>query len=214
MNRVSPVCRILYEPDHRDRLAEDPKEGDWLESQPSGASGLAAHCASRISQAAGSSGMSAPNIASSPHKETYPHGSPRGGGNEEPASHDAEPGPSQRTMAACCCGKEFATTRGMKIHRTKKGCPGTAVQRSPSQADCMAGEGFSGQEAHRSADDLPAQLCRTPLLVSRKKINWPKMSDTNKWDSLDEELLTTLDCLLEGPIQRRLQAFSDITYVF
>ena len=40
------------------------------------------------------------------------------------------------------------------------------------------------------------------------------MSDTNKWDLFDEELLITFDCSLKGPIQRSQQAFSDITYAF
>ena len=40
------------------------------------------------------------------------------------------------------------------------------------------------------------------------------MSDTNKWKALNVDLTTTLDYLLKGLIQERLQAFSGITDKF
>ena len=77
-----------------------------------------------------------------------------------------------------------------------------------------AGEEIFGQGAHHSAAELPAHLGKTISHVGLKKINWPKMSDTNKWKALNVDLSTTLDYLLKGLIQERLQAFSGITDKF
>ena len=72
----------------------------------------------------------------------------RGGEDEEPVglTPDADLGTSQRTAAICCYGKEFKTTRGMKIHRTKMGCTKMAEQRSEPAGKCKAGEEQRDQE--------------------------------------------------------------------
>jgi len=118
-------------------------------------------------------------------------------------------------MAACCCGREFKTIRGMKIHRTRKGCLKDTEQRSQSQTEREAEEEIMDPETHHRVDDLPAQNQRTALHVNRKeKIKWPRMSDMKVWEELDEDLTSTLESILKGPFEKKMQSFSEITYSF
>ena len=125
-------------------------------------------------------------------------------------NNDDDPGNEIRTMVACCCGREFRSRRGMKIHRTKMGCL-EAERRPPvAEADREADEGTSSQDDNHSAE-VPNQADRSPVCA---RIKWPKMNNEAEWQKLDSDLSTVLNGGLKGNIQQRLATFQKITHQY
>ena len=114
-----------------------------------------------------------------------PPGSSKRGEDEGPK--DGLTVDDSEQLRICCCGRQFGTVRGMKIHRTKMGC--VAVEencdagRPPaceSEGDQPPVENHSGQ----GAKTLTSVAHHNEVTLER--IAWPAMSADSDWKKLDE----------------------------
>ena len=116
-----------------------------------------------------------------------------------------EPGSS--TEIQCCCGRSFASIKGMRIHRTKMGC--LSQQRCKSQSEINKSiDGNQSQENYHSTQDHFVCQPNAPSVKGNAiPINWPK-ANYDGWKVLDEEVSFILWSSLRGSIRVKLHSFT------
>lgn len=96
----------------------------------------------------------------------------------------------------CVCGKGFSTERGMKIHRTKRGCLNTcqSEQQRPASADKTSED--QSQDADHSATDIHAltsgEVFAQTLDAKRDRLNLPPANARDEWRSWTSDLSQSL----------------------
>ena len=120
-------------------------------------------------------------------------------------------------MVPCVCGRRFATARGMKIHRTKKGCAETCLSKQQRSATADKTSENQGQDENHSAEDIHAfgsdEDFVQALEARREKLHLPPSSAKQAWEQLEERIVAKLDTLLEeGTLSHKLDIFGDIIY--
>ena len=116
-----------------------------------------------------------------------------------------EPGPS--TDIQCCCGRSFASIKGMRIHRTKMGCLSRRRRKSQPEMNKSI-EGNQSQENYHSTQDHFVCQPNAPYVKGNAiRINWPKAND-DRWKVLDEEVSFILRNNLRGSIGVKLHSFT------
>ena len=112
------------------------------------------------------------------------------------------------------CGKTFKTPKGMKIHRTKKGCSSSVPkQRSVSAMKAGKTSDTPSLEENHSAGSIQAteQPADDP---TREKIKFPKASQTTIWTEMDNELSQQLRQKVCGTIGEKIGIFGTTIYNF
>ena len=147
-----------------------------------------------------------------------------------------------RTLRKCGCGWEKVTTlRGLHIHMGKMKCAGRSQKQTcAAQAGQTSGiqgrvknhsaigpnVAEAGEKETRDVDD-PQEVTPEPppsnprtessqkaksLNEPRRKIKWPKASETVEWKRLDESLSDLLQKALRGTVEAKLNLFGEILY--
>ena len=115
----------------------------------------------------------------------------------------------KQTTTVCYSGRECQTERGMKIHRTNKGCFEPLSNASSHRLCVKRFRRSLVQESTPVPPDLSAGS--TPKIKPRK-IKWPKMNAAFAWQVLSVVLLTVLGCSLRGSIEHQLISLGYIVY--
>ena len=160
--------------------------------------------------------------ATNPNKEKCPQDSPKGRENDESIGVTTETTmtaprtyePEQRVDFPCVCGRRFSTQKGMKIHRTKKGCANETLnvrQRSTSVDKTL---GFQSQEIIHSAEETQAEQSMDDLSqTKRPRIQFPAANQYETWKELDDKLAGALkENLGKSMYDHRLSTFGDLVY--
>ena len=121
--------------------------------------------------------------------------------------------PSGGTLHECVCGRGFATSRGMKVHRTKMGCLLKAVQDHRTEASIASGKtpGQVGPDANHSPDrfhDPDSDENRQP----RARINFPAAASKADWSKLDEILSKLLKVQMKELPMFQVNNLTDTIY--
>ena len=116
-----------------------------------------------------------------------------------------ESGPS--TDIQCCCGRSFASIKGMRIHRTKMGCPNRQRRKSQSEINKSIEGNQSQGNYHSTQDHFVCQSNAPSMKGNAIRINWPKAND-DRWKVLDEVLSFILRNSLRGSIGVKLHSFT------
>ena len=92
----------------------------------------------------------------------------------------------------CVCGKKFSTARGMKIHKTKKGCVNTHLSEQQRSASADKTSEDQGQDANHSATDIHALTSDEDFMqaldAKRERLSLPSANAKDEWEKLDEQL--------------------------
>ncbi len=128
---------------------------------------------------------------------------------------------------SCYCGRVFTSERGMKIHRTKKGCfEKQAICTSVPQATtCILPQTRCSVNEARTVSELPpleAKQCdangaahsshrKQSLWSTKQPINWPEMKEHARWRELDILASDKIEGL-SGGLAWRAARFSEIVY--
>lgn len=122
---------------------------------------------------------------------------------------------SSQEAARCNCGREFKTTRGLNVHRSRSKC-GAAKPIEQRAEKSGETEEDQGQESHHSAMDPQAEEESMPRQPNederRERIKWPPLSNARAWEDLDEELDKVLEATLKGSAERKAEALTTVTY--
>lgn len=119
----------------------------------------------------------------------------------------------------CNCGRRFATQKGMRIHRTKRGCrSSSSVDQQRTVTTDETSEDLS-QEAIHSAENIHVGLTDDELFHltdgKRDPINFPPASAKSDWEHLDQSLSNYIDHHLKGvKLEQKLDIFGEIVYQF
>ena len=116
-----------------------------------------------------------------------------------------EPGPSIDIQ--CRCGRSFASIKGMRIHRTKMGCPSRQRHKSQSEINKSIERNQSQENYHNTQDHFVCQPNAPSVKGNTIRINWPKAND-DRWKVLDEEVSFILRNSLRGSIGVKLYSFT------
>ena len=157
-------------------------------------------------------------------KKKCPQGSGGNGGeNDEPTGDSTEQTTSATTTdydldygggCQCVCGKTFKTPKGMKIHRTKKGCSApTPKQRSASARKAGKTSETPSPVENHSAGSIQAKE-QPADDRTREKIKFPKASQSTIWTELDNELSQQLRQKVSGTIREKISIFGSTIYDF
>jgi len=119
---------------------------------------------------------------------------------------------------------------GLKIHRTKMGCPPTLnlVQRTRQLGETeeeldleehhsvqslqSSDEGEECTDSTEIANDSGAE--KTSEQERRKKVKWPASAEKAKWKTFEEELDLMMENILVGKADNKLHTMSEIIYTF
>ncbi|CAM9297813.1 unnamed protein product [Lampetra planeri] len=64
------------------------------------------------------------------------------------------------------------------------------------------------EHTRTTSDSIP----ESPLLPTKERIKWPKMSETKEWSMLDEDLDMVLEAVEAGSAERKVYSLTAITY--
>ncbi|XP_052236077.1 uncharacterized protein LOC127847893 [Dreissena polymorpha] len=137
-----------------------------------------------------------------------------------------ELGEAYTETAQCVCGKICKNARGLKIHRSRKGC-----QPDPEQRQCtdLSGETQEdhSQEEHHSAEDLHESEVEQVDKPTRpehdlgsqgshtddrlERIKWPAMNE-KQWKEVDEDVDGIVEQVLLGTVERKLRSMCRLIY--
>ncbi|XP_052240804.1 uncharacterized protein LOC127851227 [Dreissena polymorpha] len=137
-----------------------------------------------------------------------------------------ELGEAYTETAQCVCGKICKKARGLKIHRSRKGC-----QPDPEQRQCtdLSGETQEdhSQEEHHSAEDLHESEVEQVDKPTRpehdlgsqgshtddrlERIKWPAMNE-KQWKEFDEDVDGIVEQVLLGTVERKLRSMCRLIY--
>ncbi len=164
-------------------------------------------------------GVVTPTAGKTKHREC-PRASPKGREDEEAnliVSMVSDRTVSRTTsaeVAACVCGRTFATERGMKIHRTKKGCLLDSAREGQRIVEASESPVLAGQDAIHSAPKRRAfSRASDADKPKRDKINFPPAVDKAVWAEFDAHLCCVIDCAMQGKgVEARMTALSEIVY--
>ena len=160
--------------------------------------------------------------ATKPNKERCPQDSPKGGENDESigaftesetlvqGTHESD----QRVDFPCVCGRTFSTQRGMKIHRTKKGCASRPVPETQRTAQAGETSEIQSQDTIHSAEEIRADGPQDgSTQPKRPRIKFPAANEKDTWKELDKTLVGALKArLAKSTFQHRLSKFGDVLY--
>ncbi|XP_078587744.1 uncharacterized protein LOC144868686 [Branchiostoma floridae x Branchiostoma japonicum] len=137
------------------------------------------------------------------------------------------------TIAQCHCGKVCKNSKGLKIHQAKTKCGKEVAQMQRTGAETLGEmQEDSRQEVHHSTGDVQApasplsrsstpvsqpsrgseRVDATEIQPAKERIKWPKLSDTNSWSQLDQDLDRVLEATLAGTVERKVDSLTTITY--
>ena len=101
-----------------------------------------------------------------------------------------------------CCGKQFATLRGLKIHQGKV-CKRKETIRQ------------RGQEHRKTSGETPPETnhsgSKATVESRRKKIKWPKACDNKEYKKFDDEVYAIVQ-KHKGTIEQRLAGLAETIY--
>ena len=110
-----------------------------------------------------------------------------------------------------CCGKAFASLRGLKIHQGKV----CKRKKDAQQRRSVDRETFGGnpQESNHSGNEpTPEQLNATKNIGDRKpKIKWPKANETAVYEKFDEDVNKLL-MKSKGTTEEKLEKLAATIY--
>ena len=122
-------------------------------------------------------------------------------------------------MVSCWCRKSFRTVRGLRIHQTRKGCRRMADGATHPNQVMQRTEVVHTTEGNAEDDDNPVnthsvidESTAEPPDVRRPPINWPAMSEAEKWSAMDEDICGVLSNSLKGDCTKKLQHLADTIY--
>ena len=182
--------------------------------------------ASRPGNPRNSSNIRAPtNTATSKEQREYPLGLPRGGEDERPTQSEPEDDNiSPRTMLATCwCGGQLSTTKGLRIHQSRKKCSSfsevVSVEESPTQhiGSVQAQQSQSEEDAiqvyNHSAQSHQVEEAESEESSRKAKIKWPSLAEKQAWEEMDEDLTRVLELKLKGEIQNKPSVLGETTHM-
>ena len=114
------------------------------------------------------------------------------------------------------CKRIFKTAVGVKIHKTKMNCvPKLNLLHRAEEISGEAEESPSPEENH-SAENLNVKgspKVSTPLdSPVKERIKWPPMNDNKRWKAFEEDAVQTLNMVLKGSIEKRMEIFTNILH--
>ena len=119
------------------------------------------------------------------------------------------PGNVKQTTTVCYSGRECQTERGMKIHRTKKGCF-DPLSNASSHRLCV--KWFRRSLVQENTPVPPDLSAGSTPKIKPRRIKWLRMNDEFAWQVLGEVLLTVFGCSIKGNIEHRLISLGYIVY--
>ena len=108
-----------------------------------------------------------------------------------------------------CCGRVFASHRGLRIHQGKKCQRKTAVQHRRSEDRKMTGR--IPQEANHSGNDPALEQTKESIGERKPKIKWPKANETALCKQFDEEVNKKL-IKMKGTMDQKLEKLAGTIY--
>ncbi len=122
-------------------------------------------------------------------------------------------------MVSGWCKKSFRSVRGLRIHQTRKACrrmaggatnPNQVMQRTEvvHTVECNAEDDIYPFNTHGVIDESTAEHPD----VRRPPIDWPAMSEAEKWSAMDEDICWVLSNSLKGDSTKKLQHLADTIY--
>jgi len=149
-----------------------------------------------------------PYTVTSYRKEICPQGLSKEGENDRPNRTDQNVDDLER-LWTCVCQRQFATERGMKIHRTKKGCLKVLENCS---ANARKADDVAPQVDNHSGCEINTQPPEVHQKEEVEKIAWPKMSDKDSWKDLDDYASTAIRSALCGSAKNKARQLPKILY--
>ena len=101
-----------------------------------------------------------------------------------------------------CCGKQFTTLRGLKIHQGKVFRKKGEVQQRRRHSQETSGE---------IPPDRNHSVSKTTVEPRRKKIKWPKTCDTAEYQEFDEQV-NVIVRRHKGNIEQKLEKLAETVY--
>ena len=101
-----------------------------------------------------------------------------------------------------CCGKQFTTLRGLKIHQGKVFRKKGEVQQRRRHSQETSGE---------IPPDRNHSVSKTTVEPRRKKIKWPKACDTAEYQEFDEQV-NVIVRRHKGNIEQKLEKLAETVY--
>ena len=152
-------------------------------------------------------------------------GLPRGGEDERPTQSELEDDNiSPRTLLATCwCGRQFSTTKGLRIHQSRKKCSSVSevvsvegspaqyigsVQAQPSQLEDASKVYNHSAQSHQVEETESEETSR------KAKIEWPSLAEKQAREEMDEDLTRVLELSLKGEIQNKLRVLGETIYLY
>ena len=108
-----------------------------------------------------------------------------------------------------CCGKVFATHRGLRIHQGKKCQRKSAVQQRRSLDRKTLGG--VPQESNHSVNDPTLEQEKKTIGEKKPKIKWPKANETAVYKQFDEEVNKKL-MKMKGTTEQKLEKLAATIY--
>ena len=110
---------------------------------------------------------------------------------------DHDDGSATPLATACSCGKEFDTTRGLKIHQSRWCKDKVDEQRKICEDHNKSVNGNQSPDINHSVQVPTANQPELPETEpSNERLNWPAGNAKKEWSSLDNELDEILESRL------------------
>lgn len=178
-----------------------------------------------------------PHQATENHIQRCPQGQAKAGEDERPIRQitPMTTTPVQRTTdqnnqdSTCSCGKTLKNRKGLRIHQGKMGCPPilNIVHRTETSGETEEEPGpetpHSAQSLHVSTEGggSDSETASTPeeapattgeAANRRERVEWPKASEKKAWQAFDDDVNSTLESVLAGGVDRKVEAMTTIIY--
>ena len=108
-----------------------------------------------------------------------------------------------------CCGKIFASHRGLRIHQGKKCQRKKAAQQRRSEDHKTTGR--IPQEANHSGNDPALEQTKETIGERKPKIKWPKANEAALYKQFDQEVNRKL-IKMKGTIDQKLEKLAGTIY--
>ena len=168
----------------------------------------------------------ATNTAMSKQQREYPLGLPRGGEDKRPIQPELEDDNirPQTMVVICWCGRQFGTTRNLRIHQSRKKCSSVSevvsAEESPTQhigsvqAQPSQLEENASQVYNHSAQSHQVEETESEESSRKAKIKWPSLAEKQAWKEMEEDLTRVLELSLKGEIQNELRVLGETVYSY
>ena len=114
------------------------------------------------------------------------------------------------------CKRTFKSKTGVKIHQTKMNCiPKLNLVHRTEKLSDEAEENYSPDENH-SAENLNVrgtpEVCAPNDSPVKERIKWPTMNDNRAWKAFEDDAVETLNMVLKGSVEKKVEIFTTILH--